>query len=320
MSQELKKTDEPQVQEDRQNTGEEVVAEKTHKQTGPRTFRGKNHSKWNSLVHGKYAKSILLPFEDEPTYRRHLAEIRASLVPQNYVEVQLVTEYGNSLWKIRRHETRGAYEREKILNQLTPVMVAQMLGLSDEYCAAAPDYLINLKTKFSKMQEQLAQAAYDQYESLLENAKGISNFNLVWRQFPDLFNALGVWVERRDSLTPLWAPGGKDLSIAWQQHPQKILEYLGLLAKELFYMANFSHYKPQIRIYMEAWYFAQRLELQRLERDDAGLIAERKHANALLDKLMQLRKSEYLLWAATPKELPLHGFKAPKEINFRSDE
>lgn len=40
-----------------------------------------------------------------------------------------------------------------------------------------------------------------------------------------------------------------------------------------------------------------------LEGDDGGLIAERKHANALLDKLMQLRKTQYLQWAAVPKDL-----------------
>ena len=70
---------------------------------------------------------------------------------------------------------------------------------------------------------------------------------------------------------------------------------------------------------MEAWYFAQCSELQRLERDDGGLIAERKHANALLDKLMQLRKSQFLLWAATPQEPSLHGFRPPKEISFQGE-
>ena len=89
--------------------------------------------------------------------------------------------------------------------------------------------------------------------------------------------------------------------------------------EELFYLANFNEFKPQIRLYMESWYFAQHHELKRLERDDAGLIAGRKHANALLDKLMQLRKMQYALWAATPKALPMHSFKPPKEIDFRKD-
>jgi hypothetical protein len=50
-----------------------------------------------------------------------------------------------------------------------------------------------------------------------------------------------------------------------------------------------------------------------------GIIAERKHANSMLDKLMQLRKSQFAAWAAAPKELPMHGFKPPKDIDFRED-
>ena len=103
------------------------------------------------------------------------------------------------------------------------------------------------------------------------------------------------------------------------QHPQEILKSLDKLELTLFFIANFMEFKPQIRILVEAWYFAQRGELQRLERDDGGLIAERKHANALLDKLMQLRKSQFLQWAATPKEVPLHGFRPPKELEFQRE-
>lgn len=283
-------------------------------QTGPKTARGKSHSKWNALKHGRHAKSIVLPFEDEQVYKRHLAQIREALVPDNYVEEQIVEEYGNTIWKIHRQETRGAYEREKILNKLEPWMVAQMLCLPDDYCDAAPNYLLNLKLKIGKSEQHLAMVAYDQYESLMENAQGIANFNLVWRQFPQLFTSLGAWVEQRESMTSLWGPTGKDLSIAWQQNPKKILECLETLSKELYYLANFTRFKPKIRVYMESWYFAQRLELQRLERDDGGLIAERKHANALLDKLMQLRKTQYLQWAAVPKDLSLHGAKATQGI------
>lgn len=103
------------------------------------------------------------------------------------------------------------------------------------------------------------------------------------------------------------------------QHPQKITEYLEELSKELFYLANFNEFKPQIRLLMEVWYFAQDLELKRLEREDGGLIAERKHANNLLDKLMQLRKMQFSLWAQMRKEIAVQGFHVPKEVGFRED-
>lgn len=291
---------------------------RAHSQTGPKTQRGKWHSRWNALKHGRYAKSTVLPFEDEADFRKHLREIRASLLPNDYVEQQIVDEYAHALWRLQRQENRAAYERERILEQLTPFMMAEMLGLSQEYGAAAPDYLTDLKKKISKMQEGLAGAAYEEYGRLMEGAKGITNFNLVWRNFPNLFNALSVFIDRLGSLRPLFTANQKDLDIAWQQRPELILEHLGTLSKELFYLANFNEFKPQIRIYMESWYFAQRLELKQLERDDAGLHAERKHANAMLDKLMQLRKTQYSLWAANPKAVT-YGFKAPKEIDLRKD-
>jgi hypothetical protein len=290
-----------------------------HGQTGPKTQHGKWHSKWNALKHGRYAKSTLLPFEDEGAFKQHLREIRAALLPDNYVEQQIVDEYAHALWRLQRQENRTAYEREKILDKLTPEMMAGMLGLSVEYCLAAPEYLTDLKKKIPKSQAILANAAYEQYQKLMQGAKGIANFNLVWRQFPDLFNTLGAYINRLGSMRPLFTAGQKDLDIAWQQHPEELKEHLAELSKELFYMANFNEFKPQIRLYMETWYFAQHHELKRLERDDGGLTAERKHANAMLDKLMQLRKTQYTLWAATPKELPMHGFVAPKEIGFRED-
>jgi hypothetical protein len=292
---------------------------KAYGQTGPKTERGKNRSRWNSLKEGRYAKSILLPFEDESLFREHMQNVRKALLPNDYVEHQLVDEYAHALWRLQRKENRKAYERDRILEQLTPGMMANMLGLSDEYCAAAPAYLTDLKKKIPKAQSLLAGMAYEQYQKLIEQAKGISNFNLVWRQFPDLFNALGVYVDRLDSMRPLFTAGQKDLDLAWQQHPQEIVTHLGHLSKDLFYMANFNEFKPQIRSCMESWYFAQDYELKRLERDDGGISAERKHAIAMLEKLMQLRKTQYALWAATPKQLVVGGFVPGKEINFRKD-
>ena len=292
---------------------------KAYGQTGPKTQRGKSHSKWGALIHGRYAKSTVLPFEDEAEYWRHLRKVREALEPGNYVEAQIIDEYGISQWKLKRFANLDAYQRDRILESLSPAMIANMLGLSDVYCAAAPSYLKNLKKKIPKMQVLLANAALEQYDRLLQGAQGITNFNLVWRQFPDLFNALSQYIDRLGATRPLFTANGKDLDIAWQQHPQEIKAYLEELSKELFYIANFNEFKPQIRLFMEAWYFAQDVELKKLERDDRGLNAERKHSNAMLDKLSQVRKMQYQLWAATPKELPTNGFTAPKEVGFRED-
>jgi hypothetical protein len=218
------------------NEIEQLAAErqKAHYHTGPKSERGKSHSKFNSLIHGRYAKSTVLPFEDESLYKKHVRETRKALEPQNHVEQQIVDGYADALWRMQRQENYGIYQRDQILERLTPSMMANMLGLSEAYCLQAPAYLINLKYKTSKYQELLANMALEQYERLLDNAAGISNFNLVWRQFPDLFNALSAYIDREDTTAPLFTSTGKDLELAWQQHPKEIVVRLEKLAIELF--------------------------------------------------------------------------------------
>jgi translation elongation factor EF-Ts len=185
---------------------EEVKSAKqqgAHGQTGPKTERGKWRSKMNALKHGRYAKSTLLPFEDESAFKAHLRDIRAALMPNDYVEQQIVDEYAHALWRLQRQENRTAYERERILDKLTAPMMADMLGVSPEYCAAAPSYLLDPKKKVSLLQEKVANAAYEQYGRFMKEAKGATNFNLVWRNFPDLFKALGAYIEHLGSLKPL---------------------------------------------------------------------------------------------------------------------
>jgi hypothetical protein len=163
------------------------------------------------------------------------------------------------------------------------------------------------------------------YQTLLQAAKADC---LMWSYTRSILKMVGSilhtvllaqGVEMQDATRSLFSSSGKDLDLAWQQNPQEILRSLEKLELILYFIANFMEFKPQIRTLMESWYFAQRVELQRIERDDGGLIAERKHANALLDKLMQLRKSQFLLWAATPKEPSFHGFRPPKEIGFQRE-
>jgi len=48
-------------------------------------------------------------------------------------------------------------------------------------------------------------------------------------------------------------------------------------------------------------------------------MAERKHANAMLDKLMQLRKTQYALRVATSKVLPMSDYKPPKAVDSQGN-
>jgi hypothetical protein len=269
---------------------------KAHGQTGPKSIAGKNRVRWNAMVDGATAKSSVLPFEDEKLYRRHIKEVEKALCPVNYVEEQMVREYAEGLWRIIRHEKRGAYEREEILSRLTPASAAQMLGLEEVYVNCAPDWLIDSKHRVAKHDETLAQEVLEQYTHLLKNAKGIANFNLVWRQYPLLFELCGAWLlEQYPNATALFTNTGKDINLAWQQNPQKLLSVIEQFAHQIYFVAHFSSFKPKVRIWMETWYFLQRVELHRLERGEQLLLKERNYTYSLLERLGRFRKSNGFL-------------------------
>jgi hypothetical protein len=267
---------------------------KAYGQTGPKSIVGKRKIRFNALKTGQFAKSMLLPFEDAKLYARHSKAIFSALAPSNYVETQLVDEYANALWRIQRHETRGAYEREKILERLTPAMAAQMLGITGTRAACAPDYLIQLHHVISLTEMKSARVALNQFGYLMQNAKGIGNFNLVWRQYQELFEALATWVGQHYTKNPLFGATGEGLSMVWQKNPVKLLQCLEQMTNELYYIANWKLIQPQVRVWMESYYFLQRSEQHRINQDEQLLMKERNYAHGLLDRLMRQRKSGLL--------------------------
>lgn len=283
-----------------------IQSTKHRGRTGPKSIAGKNRSRWNALKDGATAKSSVLPFEDERLYRRHIREVETALSPSNYVETQLVREYAEGLWRINRHEKRGAYERDRILNQVTPTMVAQMLNLPDRYITCAPDYLTNLKYKISAKDAATAARLLKLYEHLLVNAKGIANHQMVWAQYQDLYKAMGEWMIQVDpQCTPFINSTGAGINLGWQQKPDAVLNLLERFTNRLFFVAHFDSFKPTIRVWMESWYFLQKSEMRRIEHDEQLLLKERNSVNTILDRLMRIRKSN-LYMNVVPAPLTLH--------------
>ena len=99
-------------------------------QTGPKSSAGKKISSMNALKTGLFARSAVLPFEDEVQYKRHCKQVKASMSPQNAVEVALVQQIADSLWKGSRLELRSSLKREQVMGQLTPQQMAEFLGIS----------------------------------------------------------------------------------------------------------------------------------------------------------------------------------------------
>lgn len=281
-----------------------IAPAKAHGQTGPKSQAGKNRSRWNALKDGASAKSTILPFEDEAVYRRHIKEVRNALAPSNYIEEQFSREYAEALWRIVRHEKRAAYEREKVLSQLTAQDIAKICDVGQELQNYAPDFLLDPKHRISKKDQARAQLQLSQFRSLMKNAKGIANFNLVWRQYPELFEDCGCWMKTHLDCEPLFNSTGQSLQLAWQQNPQVLLDVLSQFAGDAYYRIHFEAWKPQIRVWMESWFFLQRHEMRRLEGDDQLLFKERNYAYGILEKLTRFRKSNAYL-ASIPGDMSL---------------
>lgn len=70
---------------------------------GPITPEGKATSSQNALKHGFAASvNVLISIEDEDDLQRHLAGIRSSFLPQNYMEETLVDQLASLSWRRAR--------------------------------------------------------------------------------------------------------------------------------------------------------------------------------------------------------------------------
>ena len=66
--------------------------------TGPKTYNGKNISKYNGMVHGLTARTAVIPTEDPAEYDRLMANVAGTLRPRNAVEVMLISQACQANW------------------------------------------------------------------------------------------------------------------------------------------------------------------------------------------------------------------------------
>ncbi|MGO4882263.1 MAG: hypothetical protein ACLP59_15740 [Bryobacteraceae bacterium] len=70
--------------------------------TGPKTQAGKDRVRFNSLVHGFFAESAILPGESQEKFDAQLARVTGSWNPQDDFEKDLVEQIANCQWKLAR--------------------------------------------------------------------------------------------------------------------------------------------------------------------------------------------------------------------------
>jgi hypothetical protein len=72
------------------------------KSTGPKTPEGKQHTRFNSLVHGLRAESAVIPGEDQTRFDQHLESLNNAWMPQDDMEKSLVLQIAVNQWKLAR--------------------------------------------------------------------------------------------------------------------------------------------------------------------------------------------------------------------------
>jgi len=70
------------------------------KSTGPQSPEAKERVRFNALVHGLRAESIVIPGEDQAKFDQHLARLSAAWLPQDDMEKSLVEDIAVTQWKL----------------------------------------------------------------------------------------------------------------------------------------------------------------------------------------------------------------------------
>ena len=107
-------------------TNEQLAANQANSQlsTGPRTEEGKARSSQNSLKHGVFAKTIVLPGESQEEFDALLEGLRKDHSPVGETESNLVRGLAEIQWRLRRYEAAatdeafetGNFESKALLN------------------------------------------------------------------------------------------------------------------------------------------------------------------------------------------------------------
>jgi hypothetical protein len=280
--------------------------------TGPKSLPGKYRSSLNALKHGGYAKTKILPFEDEAEYNRLRKDIYKALQPGDIIQKNLANQIVDSLWRIERLELKFSFRVDEKIGELKPNMLAAMIDADERFVPFAPDYLLNPNHKIAKKDVQDAGIVIYQYEQFLKNAKGMNNYNGVWRQYPELFKRAHIWAQDEVSI-PFFMSHGNDLNIEWQNNPELVLKLLHKFAAHMYFRAKFNDYKSKIRVMMASWLFLQKQELRNSDHYDDFIMKECRIYQSLLDSFVKLRKSQdgHLMF--------LHRLKIKPEIVVLQD-
>jgi hypothetical protein len=170
------------------------------KATGPKTPEGKARTRFNALVHGLRAESVVIPGEDQAKFDHLLERLNAAWLPQDDQEKDLVEQIAVTQWKLARLDRNeaklyepGALEAKDFALAIHRVYLTQV-RLERSISGTIADLERYRKTRLAR-QKELGVDQNDTYIKgiLMGNATdGFSYFVLpqvrgldgVWRPIP----------------------------------------------------------------------------------------------------------------------------------------
>ena len=258
---------------------------------GRRKLRYKSDSSLNAVKHGAFAKTKILPHEDIKEYQRLTREMYRDLKPKGLVEENLADQMIDSLWAAERYKLRVVMKQENIFKQLTPIALAQMIDVPEEYIPFAPDYLKEPNTRFLKRDLKVPEHHYKQYLHLCTHSKGVQNYQMVFGAYKDLFQGVHDFIGNSYKV-PFMMATGAGIDPAWQSQPKVVEEVLLKYAASLYYMIHFDELRPHIRLWIASWYFLDRMGRKDSDYQDDMVIKELNRYRSLLEGFMKFRKSK----------------------------
>lgn len=264
-------------------------------QTGPKTEAGKNRSKFNALKHARYAKSKILPHENEKEYKHLLKDMFEDLKPEGQVQEDLVLQYVDCLWRMHRMDSRISIEQKAIFNLLTKEKMAAMLEIDELFWDFIPDYFLNLNKRFGKKQIELAALIWNQYTGLMRDFSSgeFTDWSEIRIHYDALFLEFEIWVRQQDDLSPLLTPQRDAFNPQWLANQELLFDTVKDFAISMYFQANFMSWKDQIRNWMTAWYFLQKKELKEIDQFYLAHTKLMHLAHTNLERLVKLQKYKH---------------------------
>jgi hypothetical protein len=108
------------------------------KSTGPKTKKGKENSRDNSIKHGAYATRRLIRGEDKELYDAIRLEQSKIFKPKTFVEKALVDQLVGDLWTLRRIARAENMQTKSVISE----MVDEVSKADDEYAAGSDGQVI----------------------------------------------------------------------------------------------------------------------------------------------------------------------------------